>query len=229
VSLSTDPTFSLLKSQFVCGYEDIENKGFAGASGRHECDGNAVNTSNGAGPRNVQIFVLAPDGTVLHCLPGYWHSRDLAQELVFAQKLNRLWLRSDFSLAQKKTIASQLQLAHIGDHSQAEHDRSHMQPFDVSYESSHNPGSDALLPGGQAKTIDVLMHERMAVRPFVPYDQFDVKTFSAYGDPMYDKHENSLASSGGWHGKEEFIGNDKRAHPIKAEIMNQLGLGRLKF
>ena len=41
----------------------------------------AVGTTNGAGGHNVQIFVLSPDGVVLHALPGFWHPEDLVREL----------------------------------------------------------------------------------------------------------------------------------------------------
>ena len=51
----------------------------------------AVFTTNGAGPHNIQMFVLAPDGTVLTCLPGYWQSDDLAGELNLAEDLFKLF------------------------------------------------------------------------------------------------------------------------------------------
>jgi hypothetical protein len=37
--------------------------------------------------------------------------------------------------------------------------------------------------------VDQVVHERMAKRPFVPYDQFDMEMFSDYGKLRYDKHE----------------------------------------
>ena len=85
----------MLKNQFVCGYHNIANEHYAGASGKHQVDGNAVDTSNGAGPHNIQIFVLSADGIVLTCLPGYWHSQDLADELKLAQTLNQVCDRSE--------------------------------------------------------------------------------------------------------------------------------------
>ena len=34
------------------------------------------------------------------------------------------------------------------------------------------------------------MHERMSLRPFIPYSQFDVATYVDYGRPKYDKNED---------------------------------------
>lgn len=235
MSLSNEPVFSLLKEQFICGYKDIENKGYAGSSGKHEPDGQAVDTTNGAGPHNIQLFVLAPDGTVLHCLPGYWHSQDLACELSFAQDLNKVWQDASLSKAQKDEQFRQMQLAHLAEHSKAERGSSHMQGFDIAYEKDHRLGntdvfySNPIDPrSGQinnklVKTTDVIMHERMAARPFEPYKDFDVAAFANYGKPMYDKNEDSLQADGSKAAPgtmdRKFIGNDPRAHPLKTEAI----------
>jgi len=104
VSLSTDPTFSVLKKDFVCGYKDISHKHWAGASGKHRPDENAVDTTNGAGPHNIQMFVMTPDGVVLHCLPGYWKSEDLASELQFAEKINQVWQDPHMTSTRKTSL-----------------------------------------------------------------------------------------------------------------------------
>jgi hypothetical protein len=39
------------------------------------------------------------------------------------------------------------------------------------------------------KTTDVVIHERMAVRPFLPFQRFDVGVFCNYGTQHYDKQE----------------------------------------
>jgi hypothetical protein len=45
------------------------------------------------------------------------------------------------------------------------------------------------------KAVDQVVHERMARRPFVAYESFDVENFSDYGKMRYDKHEaGDLAS-----------------------------------
>lgn len=239
MSLSTDPTFALLRNDFVCGFKDISNKHYAGASGKHEPDGNAVETTNGAGPHNLQMFILSPDGTVLHCLPGYWCSQDLANELRFAQELNKVWVDPGLSRDQKNKLFRQMQLAHAHEHSQAERGRSHLQGFDVQYEAQHrlyntdvfydpqavDPTGKKITPRA-VKTADLIFHERMANRPFEHYDKFDVAVFSDYGKPMYDKHEDfrqadGQIAPGADLSSEPLIGNDPRAHPVKTEIKRQ--------
>ncbi len=77
MTLCQEPLFSLLKNYFVCGYKDITGQDYAGSSGHHGKTGKAVKTSNGAGPRNLQLFVLAKDGTVLTCICELTLSMDL--------------------------------------------------------------------------------------------------------------------------------------------------------
>ncbi|MBS1995836.1 MAG: hypothetical protein JSS86_05975 [Cyanobacteria bacterium SZAS LIN-2] len=225
----------MLKDNFVCGFRDIGNQKYAGASGKHMPDENAVDTTNGAGPHNIQLFVLDPDGTVLTCLPGYWHAEDLAPELALAQELDQVWHDPNLTLSEKRAKYSQMQLAHIAAHPQAEHKRSHMQGFDEKYEAKTNPNSDFFYnpraidpatgqtPASNVKSIDIVMHERLAMRPFVPYDKFDVAQYSSYGKLKYDKQEMFRDSSGkiaeGANiGDEPMIGNDPKAHPIKTGV-----------
>jgi hypothetical protein len=242
VSLSQDPVFDMLKNDFVCGYRDIENERWAGASGKHEPDGQAVDTTNGAGPHNIQIFVLNPDGIVLTCLPGYWHSVDLASELKLAQKLNQVWLDPSLTRQKKDQLFTEMQLAHIQEHSQAEHNRSRLQGFDIQYEAKHrlyntdvfyNPQMiDPVakrFPPDAVKTADVIMHERMAQRPFERYDQFDVVAFADYGKPMYDKHEDYRMANGKIAPGSDLkdapkIGNTPQAHPIKTTMTRESGM-----
>jgi hypothetical protein len=229
----------MLKDNFICGYRNIANKGYAGASGKHQVDGNAVDTTNGAGPHNIQMFVLASDGTVLTCLPGYWHAQDLADELKFATRLNQLYNDPSLSREDKNAQFRQMQLGHIAEESKGEHNRSHMQGFDIQYEITHRlNGTDVFYdprlvdpvakkaPPGDVKTTDVIMHERMAQRPFVPYDKFDVAQYADYGKPFYDKHEqfrmaNGQIEPGAKLSSEPLIGNDPRAHPVEQQVKKQ--------
>src|SRR5947207_15647242 len=89
-----------LKSRFICGVRDITGEPWAGRSGIHAPDGQAFLADNGAGPHNLQLFILSSDGVVLHCLPGYWNPHDLAGEIQLAEKLNRVW-RSSLSRVEK--------------------------------------------------------------------------------------------------------------------------------
>ena len=73
MSLPKEPVFSKLQSDFVVGWRNIIAADSVGESFGYTCDQPAVGTTNGAGPHNVQLFVLSPDLTVLHALPGFWH------------------------------------------------------------------------------------------------------------------------------------------------------------
>ncbi|MBZ0186669.1 MAG: hypothetical protein K8F91_10505, partial [Candidatus Obscuribacterales bacterium] len=65
VSLSQEPALSVLQNELICGYRDIKSEPYAGFSGSHPLGSNAINTTNGAGPHNLQTFLLASDGTVM--------------------------------------------------------------------------------------------------------------------------------------------------------------------
>jgi hypothetical protein len=41
------------------------------------------------------------------------------------------------------------------------------------------------------KTTDQVVHERMAQRAYIPYDEFDVEKFCDYGQLRYDKKEDT--------------------------------------
>ena len=87
-----------------------------------------------------------------------------------------------------------------------------MQGFDKKYEAKHRlRTSDTIknvqlasyalqkgqkVPKGAFKTTDVIMHERMAQRPFVAFNRFDVAHFVDYGRPKYDKNEDFRGSNG---------------------------------
>ena len=188
-----------LSSKCVCGVHDITGEPYAGSSDFHDVHGLAVKTTNGAGPHNIQIFFLSADGTVLHCLLGYWNPDDLQDEAKLAERLNEVWLNPKLTRAQKNAMFVSMQLEHIKEHSSDEASRSHLQGFDARVEAQ-NPKSDFIKveasAGGsvtvELKTTDVVIHERMAKRPFMPFDQFDVAAFSNYGLQRYDKNENRL-------------------------------------
>lgn len=211
MSLSSPDVLARLESRFVCGYRDITGEPYAGRSGIHPVGGNAIRTTNGAGPHNVQLFMLAPDGTVLHCLPGYWAPQDLLREMDLADNLLQVWRDDSLSLEQKQIRFVQLQMEHIGQHPLGEGRRSRMQGFDKKFEARRRlDTSDTILVRDEAagatgpgpvsptafKTTDVLVHERMAKRPFLPYNAFDVAVFSDYGRPKYDKREDSRDARG---------------------------------
>lgn len=189
----------------MCGFRDIAGETYAGRSGLHASANPAARTTNGAGPHNLQVFLLAPDGTVLHCLPGYWDPQDLAFEIAFAEQLWGVWRDSSLTRAQKDERFRALHVAHVDAHPQEMVDRSPMQSFDKKYETKKRPEtSDCILREGsrqprlrprgkrqqdEFKTTDQIAHERMAARPFVPYAKFDTARFVDYGRPLYDKRK----------------------------------------
>ncbi len=238
MSLSQDPTFSLLKNDFVCGYRNIDGKHWAGASGKHPVGDQAVDTTNGAGPHNIQMFVLTPDGVVLHCLPGYWHSQDLASELRFAEQINTVWLDSKLTREEKDAKFTQMNLRQIALEPPGMSKRSHLQGFDLSDEAKKRPHggffyNPALVDqksghtdDKNVKTVDIVMHERISSTPFVPYKKFDVADYVNYGKNEYDKQEqfrmaNGQIAPGAKTGSAPMIGNDPRAHPIQTQVKRQ--------
>lgn len=252
MSLSQEPAFSALKENFVCGVHDISNEPYAGLSNRHEVSGNAVNTTNGAGPHNLQLFMLSADGTVLECLPGYWNPTDLVEEMKFASTLNGVWQDPHLSSTQKNQEFRQMQLAHIESHSPQMVRRSKMQGFDQKYEAEHRlMTSDTIadrsmitpnmlekggrLPPSAFKTTDEIMHERMAVRPFLPIQRFDVASYVEYGKPKYDKHEDARNADGSINkeiakaaptiGNQDVIAQERMQNRMKRMGMNGGGGG----
>jgi len=205
VTLSDNRVFQALRSEFVCGFKNIAEESYCGRSGDHNPNEAAIWTTNGAGPRNTQLFLLDADGTVLECLPGFWAPDDLLCEIGFAKALDKVWHDGNRSPAQKTAAFVSAQLLHLKAHSQAMMERSHLQGFDAQ-EEEKNAQSDLFYRDGEfkpafdlmnnvsrkypeLKTVDQLVHERMAKRPFVNYDQFDVAAYVDYGKRRYDKHE----------------------------------------
>lgn len=155
----------------------------------------------------------------------------------FAYQLNKVYTDSSLNRSQKNQLFQQMQLAHINQHPVQMTRRSHMQGFDQQYEAMYKlNSSDTILdtklvkqgmdenghPPGQAfKTTDVIMHERMAKRPFMAFQRFDVASFSDYGKPRYDKNEDGIdAYSGrmiGEHHDGPTIGDRETAERITEE------------
>lgn len=194
VSLSQEPVFGILASDFVLGWKNIVNEQFVGDSMGYGPDQIAVGTTNGAGPHNVQMIILSADGVVVHALPGFWHPDDLAAELRFAEKLHDIWVDDSIPHADKRELARELQLAEIENNSTQMVSRSRWQGFDrknefdrlkdgprdtFTYDAVGNPS---------LKSTNRLMHERMACQPFVPFEEFDLVAFMDYGRLLYDNN-----------------------------------------
>lgn len=216
----------MLKSEFEVGWHDIRSQDYVGYSSGYSYKSHcAVGTTNGAGAHNVQIFVISPDKVVMHALAGFWAPADLARELRFAKVLYRLWQDEDRTLAQKKDMYWRLQTLEPRNHPPETFARSSWQSFDVRTERKRQGDRDtvldALVPvtaavGGEPrmgratatnrqallpmmKPLNVLVHERMAVRAFVPFDEFDIEAFIDYGQMHYDlncRHDKGIRFSG---------------------------------
>ncbi len=212
MTLSHDVLIRTLNREFVCGFKNIKDEPYCGKSGKHDPNTPAVVTTNGAGPHNVQIFILNADGIVLHCLPGFWTPDDLLYELQFAQALNRLWKEPQLSREAKDKRFTAANLLHAAHHSLAMRSRSKLQGFDEKKERRKSESDFKVQPGqkptvlvtnrgglkvSDMKTVDQVVHERMAQRPFLPYEEFDVASYVDYGQLRYDKHENDPRKGAG--------------------------------
>jgi hypothetical protein len=204
VSLPDEAVFPLLEREFVLGWFNTEREWWVGESFGYSRQQSAVGTSNGAGPHNVQIFVLSPDLVVMHALAGYWHPEDLVRELRLGLALYALW-RDDRSLGEKYTMYKRMQLAAVRAHPAETYARSGWQDFDVAAEvmrlgagearDTIQRRADGTVARGEGaplrmKPMNVLLHERMAARPFVPFAAFDIAAFVDYGRPFYDNNLN---------------------------------------
>ncbi len=191
----------MLESDFVVGWQNIYKEPFVGSSHGYTVNQTSVGTTNGAGPHNVQMFVISPDRVVMHALPGFWHPEDLARELKLAKEIFKLW-QEDRSPEGKRDMFRRMQLAAVRRHPPETFARSRWQGFDsvrelnklrsgnipdtVFSDSVTIPEDKRQRPTSVMKPINVLVHERMAERPFVPFDEFDVKEFVDYGNLYYD-------------------------------------------
>lgn len=193
MSLPDDEVFELLQNEFVLGWRNIWRESYTGYSNGYKPGQCAVHTTNGAGAHNMQIFVLAPDRTVLHALPGYWHPDDLARELRFALVLARLYEDEGRTLEQKRSMARLLHDAEIHRQTDETAARSGWQGFDQRAElaRAQSEERDTVVVDGEGnpvamKPVNELVHERLLAQLFVPFDDFDIEGFIDYGTLHYD-------------------------------------------
>lgn len=189
----------MLRDDFVVGWTNIRKSGFVGYSHGYSSKQTSVGTTNGAGGRNTQIFVLAPDRTVLHALPGFWHPEDLARELRFAKLVAMLWADRTKTRETKERMLARMHRREVYQQPPETYARSSWQSFDEHAEQRRlsseirdtalrNDDGTPFVENGRfrLKPLNVLVHERMARRPFVPWDEFDVESFVDYGRYFYD-------------------------------------------
>ncbi|MCB9870323.1 MAG: hypothetical protein H6836_00885 [Planctomycetes bacterium] len=188
VSLPNPEVLSLLDDKFVVAWTNIRRKKYVGNSYGYGLTDSAVGTTNGAGAHNVQILMLSPDLHVLHALPGFWHPQDLARELRLALELHRLWRDQGRSPEQKRDMYRRLQLSAVRHHPTETFARSGWQGFDVHAETTKRKlgERDTFFAQGRVKPINVIVHERMASRPFQALSSFDIESFADIGKKFYD-------------------------------------------
>jgi hypothetical protein len=190
VSLSQDPIIERLRERFVCGWRNIHGvEEYAGSSHSHPVDSSAVHTTNGAGGRNIQMILISPAGEVLHVLPGYWNPDALRHELDFALELAEIAAR-DLPRDEKSDAFLLAHMNHAAKHDALLVRDSTLQAFDK-HRESQKEGSDFRRQGGEGeaiRTVDQVMHERMARRPLLSIEEFDLAAVVDYGTQFYDKH-----------------------------------------
>ncbi len=203
MSLPTKQVFSQLEDDWIVGWHNIEHESHIGMSHGYTDKQTSIGTTNGAGPHNIQIFMLSPDLVVLQALPGFWHPEDLARELRFGKKMLTLWQDDKLSRAEKKRQFCSMQLAELKSQPMVTYERSGWQDFDMRAEHGRYQAGmkrDTFLcnADGSVKTnglgkpvmkpVNQLVHERMAKRPFKQYSKFDIIAFADYGTAYYDNN-----------------------------------------
>ena len=223
MSLPNEAVRPLLED-FELTWKNIKKEDYVGYSMGYHVGRCAVGTTNGAGAHNTQMIVLSPAKVVMHALPGFWHPEDLARELRLAKSLYKLWRQPGYTVAQKKKIFSRLQLNAVRQQPAVTFARSTWQGFDSSIEArkdqkqkrdtffdekapANMPRNLGQLVRGMTtlpvrpgqkviKPINLLVHERMAKRPFVAWQDFDVASFVDYGNMHYDLNRGRDGAKG---------------------------------
>lgn len=123
--------FTDLKENWIVAWHNIIAEEYVGDSHGYTEEDTAIGTTNGAGPTNTQIFMLSPDGVVLHALPGFWHAEDLAREMKLAKQLWAVWKDGTLTREQKDKAFAAMQIEAYKNHPQATTLRSRWQGFDA--------------------------------------------------------------------------------------------------
>lgn len=190
MSLSNQAVIRILSEDFVCGWRNIagEEK-YAGKSKNHEPSNPAVTTTNGAGSHNIQMLIVSPEQRVLHCLPGYWGTDALISELNFATRLFKL-SRKPMRASARNDAFLLAHLNHACQHSVETIAQSKLQGFDQSIERRKNGDFVSQHAGRELKTVDQVVHERMAELPYLHLKDFSIATFANVGQKFYDAHKD---------------------------------------
>ncbi len=199
VTFSDKKVSQILRRNFVCGWDNIsESKSYAGKSNSHMPSNSAVTVSNCSGHHNVQMFFMTPDAHIVNCLPGFWDVKSFLMEVQLASKLNKLY-KSTRSIVKRndKFLDIHLEFAFFNHKSLS--GKSQLQKFDEMNlnrrEETDFQRMDGFVSSG-FKTADQVVHERMAERPFLKYEEFDVPSFIDMGRKKYS-YDFGLSSQKG--------------------------------
>jgi hypothetical protein len=195
VTLADPKVSKLLEKNFICSWENIKGKRpYAGSSNTHFPSYAATEVNNGAGHHNVQMFFINADGKVVHCLPGFWLPEIFVEEAQLALKLDALYQKAKkhpktLSFSARNASFLDLHLNQMILYSEEMMKRSELVGFDAHDLKSRCKEGDFERKEGYApntmKSMVQVVHERMAERPYLPLEAFDVESFIDMGQKEY--------------------------------------------
>jgi hypothetical protein len=205
LTLANDVVFARLRDQFVLGYANIERQPHVGLSQGYEPDQTAMGATNGSGGRNLQLAVLAADGTVMLVLPGFWHALDLLSCLDLAAELHRLHTSVEHSAEQKLAMARAKHDAFVRRIGAGMSARSGWQATDIAAERERSvrgmrdtyqrdPKGGPLRDGDgnvELRPLLQVLHERIAVLRFTLITAVPWEALVDYGHPVFDANAAS--------------------------------------
>ena len=198
MTLSDAEVSRFLSRYFVSGWRNIKGKtSYAGKSNTHMPENDAKQVNNCSGHHNIQMFFMTADGRVLHCLPGYWSAKHFLHEATMAVQLAKLYHAKKLSSAERNEKYLDFHLTHAYSHSPELQRSSQLQGFDKKHveEKTDDFRRGRGFVRNGLKTPDQVIHERMAERPFVPYEEFDVASYINLGLKKY-KYDFGLTKGG---------------------------------
>lgn len=182
---------TLLNKNFVCTWKNIQGKtSYAGSSNIHLPQYAAQEVETCAGHHNVQMFFMTSDGKIVNCLPGYWSPKSFLEEANLALTLNKNYVQIR-SVAKRNDQFLDLHLNQALVYDQHTQERSRLTGFDQAFlenkKETDFKSKQGFLPGSFKSTIQVV-HERMAERPYLDFEAFDVPSFIEMGTKQYSYH-----------------------------------------
>lgn len=178
-----------LRKNFVCGWRNIQGEErYAGSSNVHQPGYAAKTVTNCSGHHNVQMFFMTHDGKVLNCLPGFWNVDAFLDNVRLAAKLNKIYHKKNISRVEKNDLFLDMHLNHALKSYDKMKEESELQGFDkkkiMKKDNSDFKRQEGFITG-ELKAADQVLHERMAERPFVPIESFQVSSFIDMGTKKY--------------------------------------------